>query len=393
MSLSTITELERMDWDFKTYRQSGLDHLHWFPANFIPQIPAVLTAHLSGPGDVVADPFCGSGTVLVESAKLGRIGIGIDNNPLAYMITKARITYLEPSYCDDTFKQLKQSLLHGDIHSLVPSFPNQHRWFHPNTLRELGQIYHLISNEPEQNMRNFLTVCFSAILKKCCTQRDHYTYVADNMFPKEGESLIYVDAVSVFLKHLENAIHSIVAFYKEIEIEGEDPSKILSSCQVYQEDARNLKSITDNTVDLIVTSPPYANVTDYAKGNRLSFYWLQLGDFHTIQEDEIGARWKRGRKKALDDYLSDIEACFSRFRDIMTKDAYLCLVLGQTSSIYNKRNLHEEILTLLQDKIGLSLLSRDITRNIYSKRIRTVRGVEKEHIYIFQKHNTEGDPC
>jgi len=385
MSEASIAELERIDWDFKAHRQTGLDQLHWFPASFIPQIPAILTAHLSEPGATVADPFCGSGTVLTEAAKLGRISVGIDNNPLAYLITKAKLTFLDPGYCNETLGKLKNSLDGGNLPSLVPSFPDQDRWFHPDTLQELGRIFFLISNDQDENMRRFLTVCFSAILKKCCTQRDHYTYVADNMFPREREALIYINARTVFLDHMEKAFRALRNFYDEVRIEGKDAKEVLSKCTVYQEDTGALSSVAENSVDLVVTSPPYANVTDYAKGNRLSFYWLQLGDFRVAQENEIGARWKRGRKGAIDDYLSDIQKCFTRIWHVMKENGYLCLVLGQTSSINNNRNLHEEVLTLLQSSIGFTLLSKSITRNIYGKRIRAVRGVEKEHIYILKK--------
>jgi DNA modification methylase len=385
MPVGPISELEKIDWDFRTHRQCGIDSLHWFPASFISQIPAILIAHLSDSGHVVADPFCGSGSVLVESVKLGRNGIGIDHNPLAYMITKAKVTYLEPRYCQETFQRLKKSLSEEATLPLIPSFPDRDRWFHPNTLRELGRIFYLVSTEPDSDMRNFLAVCFSAILKKCCTQRDHYTYVADNMFPKAGEALTYINAVSVYLQYLANALKSLEAFYREIQIQGEDPRIMLSRCQVFREDARQLKSIARDTVDLIVTSPPYANVTDYTKGNRLSFYWLQLGDFFELQKEEIGARWKRGRASALEDYLSDVEVCFDKIWQTMKKSAYLCLVLGQTSSVNNRRDLHREALTILEGKIGFTLLSGSISRNIYGKRIRAVRGVEREHIYILQK--------
>ena len=82
--MAIITELENINWNFKRYRQKGIDNIHWFPANFIPQIPSILIANLSKRNSIVLDPFCGSGTTLVESVRLGRTGIGVDTNYLAF---------------------------------------------------------------------------------------------------------------------------------------------------------------------------------------------------------------------------------------------------------------------------------------------------------------------
>ena len=297
--MSIISDLESVDWNFKRYRQGGIDNVHWFPANFIPQIPSILIANLSTENSVILDPFCGSGTTLVESARLGRIGIGVDVNPLACLITKVKITYVNPVELENVTKRFDDLLnQRRESPTLIPDFPNKNSWFHEDTLQALGNIFYLINREPKKDIQDLLLVCFSAILKGCCTQRDHYTYVADNMFPSDDEELIYVDAKKLFLTQLRSTVDAIVALYENMEIQGISPSKILSECRIYEEDARSLESIEDGEIDLVVTSPPYANVTDYTTGNRLSFYWLSLGDFQKCREQEVGARWKRGRKSA-----------------------------------------------------------------------------------------------
>lgn len=384
--MEVLTELENIDWNFKRYRQRGIDNIHWFPANFIPQIPSILIANLSEPNSVVFDPFCGSGTTLVESARLGRIGIGVDINPLARLITKVKITYIEPSKLEELLKKFEYLLaVKNKIPTLIPGFPNKNRWFHEDTLEELGNVFYLINNEDEEEIQDLLLVCFSAILKKCCTQRDHYTYVADNMFPKEKEALLYIDAKNVFLTQLKKTINAIISFYNNMGIQEINPKEMLSKCKIYEEDARSLKSIGDDVIDLIVTSPPYANVTDYTTGNRLSFYWLDLGDLQKRKEEEIGARWKRSRKPALEDYIKDMYKSFVQLRRVLKKGAYLCCVLGETSSIRKKIDLNRKLLDLLTNELGFVLISESIERNIYAKRIRAVRGVSKEHIYIFRK--------
>ena len=146
-----------------------------------------------------------------------------------------------------------------------------------------------------------------------------------------------------------------------------------------------MKSIGDNEVDLVVTSPPYANVTDYITGSRLSFYWFDIGEIQELKKEEIGARWKRARKNALEDYINDIFKSFVQIHRVLKRDSFLCCVLGESSSIKNNINLNQKIISILTEKIGFELISDSIERNIYAKRIRAVNGVTKEHIYILRK--------
>lgn len=384
--MNVINDLESVNWNFKRYRLTGIDNIHWYPANFIPQIPSILVANLSKPNSVILDLFCGSGTTLVESARLGRIGIGIDINPLACLITKVKTTYIDPSKLEILLNKYEYLLSDEKNNSvLIPDFPNKNKWFHEATLNDLGNIFYFINNEDQIKIRNLLLVCFSAVLKKCCTQKDHYTYVADNMFPKEDETLICISAKNVFLNQLKKTINALVNYYNNIEIQDINPKEILSKCKVYNEDTRLAKSINDEAIDLIVTSPPYANVTDYTTGNRLSFYWLNLGNMQKFKEDEIGARWKRARISALSDYINDMQKIFLQCKRILKKGAYLCCVLGESSSIRNKIDLNRKLVNILANEIGFELISENIERNIFAKRIRAIRGVVKEHIYIFRK--------
>lgn len=85
--------LDRIDWDFP---QAGtvtgsIHQLHWFPGNFIPQIPAALIEVLSRPGDLVLDPFGGSGTTVLEAARLGRRSIYSDAVSACALIARAKI--------------------------------------------------------------------------------------------------------------------------------------------------------------------------------------------------------------------------------------------------------------------------------------------------------------
>ena len=89
-------ELGRLDWDFDGDNTSEKSTgLHWYPARFLPQVPRLFIECFSNVGETVLDPFCGSGTTLVEAIGLGRNVIGVDNNPVATLISSAKVLEID----------------------------------------------------------------------------------------------------------------------------------------------------------------------------------------------------------------------------------------------------------------------------------------------------------
>jgi len=94
--------LSKVNWNFEDYNSlfypEDINSLHWYPASFVPQIPSILIQVLSERGDLILDPFVGSGVTLVEAAKQDRAFIGVDFNPYAIEISKAKF---EAINCND----------------------------------------------------------------------------------------------------------------------------------------------------------------------------------------------------------------------------------------------------------------------------------------------------
>ena len=155
MNRNYRSELGRTDWDFTRENGNGsLATFHWYPAQFIPQLPGILINYFSNPGDTVLDPFCGCGTTLVEAYKFGRRAIGIDLNPIAVIIAKAKLIPFEqemfsvflkryliiPEIPKDT-ESIGKDLLSKDANLLVPNYEEKSNWYHPDTLRELAALW------------------------------------------------------------------------------------------------------------------------------------------------------------------------------------------------------------------------------------------------------------
>jgi len=380
-----VKEIRGIDWDFKGYKRGGIHNIHWVQATYIPQIPSILISILGNNAKLIFDGYCASGTTLIESIRLGKPCIGVDINPLFCEISRSKITYYDlkklNNFCEDIKIKIKKNK-----ESLIPDFPNRENWYEKNTLKELGEIFYIVENEKNQKYQRLLRVLFSSILKRCCSQTEHYTYVADNMFISDPKKLKYVDAKKEFEIKINKFFNSMHDFYQELKHNKINIKKILSECSVYQKDSRHLDFIESGSIDFIVTSPPYVNVTDYATGHRLSFYWMKyLGDMKEIKDLEIGARWKRSRKNAVNEYLSDMTLSFNEMFRILRNNSYLCCVLSETSSENKKGNIIDELKKIFVEKVGFELVDGNISRNIHGKRIRTKCGVKKEEILILRK--------
>ena len=135
------SDLQTIDWSFSDDDTGFLTHdLHPYPAKFIPQIPGYLIARLSLRGELVLDPFGGSGTTALEAIRLGRRGLSIDANAIGTLIGKVKTSNLDRSAVTDLHiirSALTTQLVDlPDAQSLcveyskfIPDVPNIDKWF------------------------------------------------------------------------------------------------------------------------------------------------------------------------------------------------------------------------------------------------------------------------
>jgi DNA modification methylase len=146
--------------------------------------------------------------------------------------------------------------------------------------------------------------------------------------------------------------------------------------------AKDLSLISSDSVEIVVTSPPYPFTTDYTKMFRLSFYWLGW-DVDTWKRDEIGARWKRGQKEAVQVYFDEMELCFKEIFRVLRKGAYCCVVIGDSK----RRKERVQVIDMLS-RIGNTIASakfcKKIAREISGSSL-PFQSVLTENILVFKK--------
>jgi site-specific DNA-methyltransferase (cytosine-N4-specific) len=174
---STYARLQQIDWTFADARTRGQTHgIHPYPAKFIPQIPqAQITALHPGDGTAVMDPFCGSGTTLVEAALADIPAVGVDLHPLACLISKVKVTLLSRSLTAAAECALQRA---HQTDNTPPTIPALDHWFRQDVQRALAALIRSIDAETDSDIRDALRVAFSSIVVRVSNQESDTRYAA-----------------------------------------------------------------------------------------------------------------------------------------------------------------------------------------------------------------------
>ena len=296
-SSSSQTERRRVleklivgDLDFKGQDSSYASHnFHAFAAKFPPQLPRLFIEGLTAPGEVVLDPMMGSGTTLLEAYLLDRQAIGYDLDPLAIQQSQVNITWINPELLTRTAYDLivqaktwlatakdPAQLLHDRYTPKAVEFIQY--WFLPETQLQLLALIQAIEELPEGPVRHFMEVTFSSII---VTKSGGVSMARDlaHSRPHRVINKTPRDAVQQFEARVRKNIRSIAALPRKEHLPI-----------IRQGDARQL-SLEDNSVDLVVTSPPYANAIDYMRAHKFSLVWFgnRIEELATLRSKYIGA--------------------------------------------------------------------------------------------------------
>lgn len=353
-------------------------NFHSYPAKFVPQIPNYFINKYTEENDIVLDPFVGCGTTMVECKLLNRKGIGIDLNPIATLISSSKINELSK----DSEHKINQVIneIRREINTLynknefsykIPEFYNRDHWFQLNVQKELTIIINHLNKIEDKKISTFLKTAFSAIIVNVSNQESDTRYAAKNKNIEDFKTF------EVF----ENKVNSMLPRIEDFSLES---SK--SDVKIINGDSRYLDFLKENSVDLVVTSPPYANTYDYYLYHKLRMYWLGY-DVSIVKKKEIGSRDKHSsQKKDIDDFNDNIKLCFIEAVRVLKPNKYAIIVIGD--SVIRKEFFDAKKMMIEMGKeIGLKFI--DSTSEKLNKTTRMfnpkfTNSLKSEHIMIFK---------
>jgi hypothetical protein len=354
-------------WDFAhlTYKhtQDSTHFFHHWTAKFIPQIPRRIIELYANPGDVILDPFMGSGTTLVEAARLGYNSWGTDINPLAVKIARAKAARISEKQLDDFIAWLDEAKREPERHSAESPhlFDGSDRWFRDDVARAIRAILSHVGRLDDAT-RNFVEVGLSDLLKGMSNARLDQTIPALPKTPRYTDKKHYhvpVDNETREIhpfQRLTAQLRRMQAALADLHANGTGRAEPLLH------DARDLMSL-GRRAQLAITSPPYWSAQNYQGLHRLSFGVLGLP---RPGPAEIGRR--------AQDYLPDMDAVITQLVQVL--DGHFAIVIGES-----KEGIHEAVRDQCVAR-GMALI-KTFTRTLSSQAF-FAKAVKREMIWVFE---------
>ena len=396
--------------------------IHSYPAKLLANIPYFFfaTDTLCPANGTVLDPFCGTGTVLLEAALSGRNALGADANPLAELITRGKTVYI-PS--EELLETLKAILERAKRYRRIITHPEAIAvWYSSSSLRQLTNLQRAINEMEDARQKTFFELCFSGVTRKvsfadpAISVPVHWNPERFSSNPSREEEvrnkLEQLQTVNVYDKFesVSKANIDRVASLQGMIAEG-------VSTRIVSNDARHL-GLADNSVDMILTSPPYAGAQKYIRASWLNLYWLNLAKIEDIRElkkhnigredyrkeemfesytgisaaDEVLKElYKSGNMKRAflaANYLNEMKMALDESIRVLREDGYMVIVIGNNTVCKRQFDTQDYLTTYLVSK-GMNLqykLIDDIkSYGLITKRNKTADTISREWILVFKK--------
>jgi SAM-dependent methyltransferase len=310
--------------------RDGTHKFHRFPGKFIPHVPRwALRRYGRADGSVtVLDPFCGSGTTLVETALAGYSGYGFDIDPIARLITKVKTTSLDLAVLSNCCREIQTFITQRRAGKFKPTIPTLAHWFNEAAIRDLSLIREGVEQfRAEKDVYDFLLTVFIAVIRRASNadNQTQKTYVSHTN-PKTPES-----AKPLFLATLNDYTQRLVDFGNLQKLMG-GHARVLGAW-----DARGFVGEWQENrlpkVDLAISSPPYVKSVDYVYNQMAEYFWVgDLFGLSTQKEQNrhkqvyVGTQQLNGAdvSRPVTAVSVQAEELFARIRKKDRKNAYIC---------------------------------------------------------------------
>lgn len=327
-----------LDWEQLTSDTRYLTHgIHRYSGKFIPQIAGQAIDLTTAPGDLVLDPYVGSGTTLLESALRGRRSIGLDLNPVACLISRVKVTPVDADTLDNFASRLNVSVrAMGDGEPTLPglglflagdmslnqaessvyedwrwSDPWFVKWFPDPRRRELLMIDQLIQAEPLSDLRAIAQVAMSDVLRVSSMANTSYPNVMYDRRKSPPPTVL-----PRFLRRFAEVVAAVRELESKVPPELVPPVLDASACNV---------PLPDEHVDAIVTHPPYIGSIPYAEYGLLTLKWL---GHDPRRLDDLLTGGRRQARDVVNRFERDFAMMIAEAARVLRSGRHLVMLLG-----------------------------------------------------------------
>ncbi|MFN2452884.1 MAG: DNA methyltransferase [Pyrinomonadaceae bacterium] len=372
-------------WDFRRSDTKTYTHcFHSYPAMMIPQVAGRLLEKYGRQARRVLDPFCGTGTSLVEANLRGISAFGTDLNPLACLIATAKTTVINLQKLDLYLKNFNDFLFAARFNGVkseveLPAFPNIDFWFGKPIQRDLAIVKKYIAEIVETDVQNFFKVAFSETVREVSRTRNS-EFKLYRMTEKQLERF-QPDVFGMIEAKLARNRKGLETFV--VDRKPSHTTVVRSSSS---------EMLFDSDFDLILTSPPYGDsrtTVAYGQFSRLSNQWLDFENVTSLDNHLLGGKTSKepfkfeskvlretlakvadaDEKRALEvaSFYVDYRNSIKNIARVVRKRGFACFVVG---------NRKVKGVSLPTDEITIDFFAENnfrhvetIVRNIPNKRM------------------------
>ena len=321
--------------EFWTAKQRAANNLHEisYRACFKPQLPRFFIERLTHPGDIVYDPFMGRGTTLLEAALLGRVPFGCDVNPLSTMLVAPR---LNPPSHDSIAARLRE------IDFSNHAEPNEELlvFYHPETLKEICALKRYLIERAQNNQLDAVDDWIRMVAINRLTGHSTGFFSVYTLPPNQAVSIASQKKINVdrnqtpprrkvpdIILKKSRALQADLTDAVRNQLEAASRRALLltgPSSQTWQ--------IPPGSVSLVVSSPPFLDVVDYATDNWLRCWFAGL-DAHSLPITT---------PKSLDAWKEAMTAVFKELARVLKPGGHVAVEVGEVRG--GKIRLEEAVL-------------------------------------------------
>lgn len=367
--------------EYWTARQRQANALHEisYRACFKPQLPRFFIERLTRPGQVVYDPFLGRGTTALEAAMLGRVPFGCDVNPLSRFMTAPRLDPPALGEIEARLDELDWAAPAERPESLLV-------FYHPDTLREIAALRSYLLSRQNSGQWDRVDDWIAMVALNRLTGHSAGFFSVYTLPPNQAVSVKSQLRINQRRNQTPPRRHvRKIILRKSRLLMSECDAVTLArlrqasrAAQLLTQSSASTPQIATGSVQLVVTSPPFLDVVDYATDNWLRCWFLGI--------DASGVRLTVPGK--VEDWMAAMTATFHELSRVLARGGHIAFEVGEVHA--GKTRLEEAVIPCGL-AAGLELVLLMINRQEFTKTANcwgvanNRKGTNTNRIVVFRK--------
>ncbi len=406
-------------WDFRSANTKRTTHcFHSYPAMMIPQVAERLLTKYAKKSRILFDPYCGTGTSLVEANIKDIHAIGTDLNPLARLIAQTKTTRLDlqlldiylRDFSDFTSSQFRFDAEKRKYAVLLPQFKNIDFWFHRSTQTKLALIKSFIGEITDEGIKNFFLTAFSETVRESSlTKKGEFKLVR---MPPEKREKFNPDSFDIIFSKLSRNRRGLLDFAAVKSNGATAEIKHFNTVSPIPDNC-----LVNESIDVVLTSPPYGDsrtTVAYGQYSRLSNQWMgvesQVDDKLMGGKKQVDIEIKgskilsetiekiadrdENRAREVLSFFADYQKSINHISTKLKKKKYACYVIGnrtvkgiqipmdEITADFFKANGFNHAETTVRNIPNKRMPDRNSPTNVRGEKSATMK---REYIVVMQK--------